>query len=114
MKKLWIICLLLFSCSNSEKINDKIYEGNPAGFKDIGFLTITNENTNGGSQVAYLSKGLQMNGVAYCFCQSSCTREGKAVFSLQYNEGTNFLRYKLGPSDEYIYFNTSNWCIKYE
>lgn len=114
MKKLWIICLLLFSCSNSDKMNDKMNDGKPAGFKDISFLTITNENTNGGSQVAYLSKGLQMNGVAYCFCQSSCTREGKAVFSLQYNEGTNFLRYKLGPSDEYIYFDTSNWCIKYE
>ena len=80
MKKLWIICLVLFSCSNSEKINDKIYEGNPAGFKDIGFLTITNENTNGGSQVAYLSKGLEMNGVGYCFCQAQCKREGKAVF----------------------------------
>jgi len=114
MRKLWIICLVLFSCSNSDKMNDKINDGKPAGFKDISFLTITNENTNGGSQIAFLSKGLLMNGVAYCYCQSHCTREGKAVFSLQYNEGTNSLRYKLGPSDDYIYFDTSNWCTKYE
>jgi len=114
MKKLFIICFVLFSCSNNNKINDKIYEGNLSGFKDISYLTITNENTKGGSQVAYLSKGLQMNAVGYCFCQSSCTREGKAVFSLQYNDGNNFLRYKLGPSDDYTYFDTSNWCIKYE
>ncbi|MSP08574.1 MAG: hypothetical protein EXR15_07940 [Chitinophagaceae bacterium] len=110
MKKLWIICLVLVSCSN----NDKIYVGKPSGFKDISFLTITNENINGGTQIAYLSKGLPMNGVGYCFCQLQCTREGKTVFSLQYNEGTNFLRYKLGPSEDYINFDTSNWCIKFE
>jgi len=110
MKKLWIICLVLVSCSN----NDKIYVEKPAEYKDISFLTITNENTNGGSQLAYLSKGLEMNAVAYCYCQAQCKRESKAVFSLQYNEGTKFLRYKLGPSDEYAYFDTSNWCIKYQ
>ena len=55
MKKLWIICLVLVSCSNSDKINDKIYKEKPSEYKDISFLTITNENTNGGSQVAYLS-----------------------------------------------------------
>ena len=110
MKKLWIICLVLVSCSNS----DKIYKEKPSEYKDISFLTITNENTNGGYQVAYLSKGLEMNGVGYCFCQAQCKREGKAVFVLQYNEGNTFLRYKLGSSDYYTYFDTSNWCVKYE
>ena len=47
MKNLLIICLVLFSCSNSDKMNDKMNDGKPAGFKDISFLTITNENTNG-------------------------------------------------------------------
>jgi len=109
--KYLFICFMIFiiSCSNNEE-----YEGNPTEFKDISFLTTTNENVNGGSQFAYLSTGLLQDGVAYCFCQLQCSRDGKTVFSLQYNEDTNYLRYKESPSEEYTYYDTSDWCIKYE
>jgi hypothetical protein len=110
MKYLWLFWLLLISCAD----NDKEYAGTPTDFEDISFLTTTNENVNGGTQFAYLSSGLLQDGVSYCFCQPQCTRSGKMVFSLQYNEGTNHLRYKESPSKEYIYYDTSDWCIKYE
>lgn len=67
MKYLWILCLLYLSCSD----NKKEYEGIPSEFKNISYITTTNENTNGGSQFAYLSSGLLQDGVAYCFvCQN--------------------------------------------
>ena len=110
MKYLWLFCLLLISCAD----NDKEYEGTPTDFEDISFLTTTNENVNGGTQFAYLSTGLLQDGVAYCFCQLQCSRDGKTVFSLQYNEGTNYLRYKESPSEDYIYYDTADWCIKYD
>jgi hypothetical protein len=110
MKYLWLFCLLLISCAD----NGKEYEGIPTDFEDISFLTTTNENVNGGTQFAYLSTGLLQDGVAYCFCQLQCSRTSKTVFSLQYNEGTNYLRYKESPSEEYTYYDTSDWCIKYE
>ena len=110
MKHLFICFLIFASCAN----NDKEYEGNPTEFEDISFLTITNENVDGGSQFAYLTTGLLQDGVVYCFCQLQCSRDSKTVFSLQYNEGTNYLRYKENPSEEYIYYDTSDWCIRYE
>ena len=110
MKYLFICFLIFASCAN----NDKEYEGNPTEFEDISFLTTTNENVDGGSQFAYLTTGLLQDGVVYCFCQLQCSRDSKTVFSLQYNEGTNYLRYKENPSEEYIYYDTSDWCIRYE
>lgn len=110
MKYLWILCLLYLSCSD----NKKEYEGIPSEFKNISYITTTNENTNGGSQFANLSSGLLQDGVAYCFCLPECSRSSKTVFSLQYNDGTNFLRYKESPDNDFTYYDTSDWCIKYD
>tara|TARA_B100000780_G_C20964077_1_gene384849 strand:- start:16 stop:348 length:333 start_codon:yes stop_codon:yes gene_type:complete len=110
MKKL-LLSLLIISCSSS----DNEYEtAEKSVFKLITYMTLTNENTGGGSQKAYLSSGLTESEALFCYCNDQCSRVITSVYEIQRNEGTNELRYKINPSDNYTTISYKDWCTKFK
>ena len=104
-----IVIFILASCSSS----DKEYAAQEvSSFKSVNYITLTNESTNGGSQIGYLKSGLVEGDVAFCFCDVTCSREIITVFELQYNEDSNDFRFKDKPSDAYTIQTSNNWCTK--
>jgi hypothetical protein len=76
-------------------------------------MTLTNENTGGGSQKAYLSSGVIEEQALFCYCNELFSYEIISVYEIQRNEGTNEIRYKINPSDDYKTISYKNWCTKY-
>ncbi|MDA8558684.1 hypothetical protein N9K87_02535 [Flavobacteriaceae bacterium] len=76
-------------------------------------MTLTNENTDGGSQKAYLSSGVIEEQALFCYCNELFSYEIISVYEIQRNEGTNEIRYKISPSDDYKTISYKNWCTKY-
>ena len=110
MKKLiLLLSLIIISCSSSD---DEFESAEGSEFKNITYITLTNENTGGGSQKAYLSSGVTEEQALFCYCNALCSREIIEVYEIQRNEGTNELRYKINPSDNYITVSYKDWCTK--
>ena len=76
-------------------------------------MTLTNENTDGGSQKAYLSSGVIEEQALFCYCNELFSYEIISVYEIQRNEGTNEIRYKISPSDDYKTTSYKDWCTKY-
>jgi hypothetical protein len=100
---------LLLSCQA-----EKEFEGTYTDFEDVNFVTLTNESTDGGSQIAYLKNGYSANEARFCFCDQSCSRNTVEVAELQFNEGTTQFRYKVHPSDGWTLKSSTDWCTKYD
>ena len=76
-------------------------------------MDLTNENIGCGSQKAYLSSGVTEEQALFCYCNELCSREIISVYEIQRNEGTNEIRYKINPSDDYITISYKDWCTKF-
>ena len=110
MKKLiLLLSLIIISCSSSD---DEYENAESPVFEYITYMTLTNENTGGGSQKAYLSSGVTEAQALFCFCNDLCSREIIEAYEIQRNEGTNELRYKINPSDNYTTVSYKDWCTK--
>ena len=110
MKKLiLLLSLIIVSCSSS----DEYENAESPVFEYITYMTLTNENTGGGSQKAYLSSGVTEAQALFCFCNDLCSREIIEVYEIQRNEGTNELRYKINPSDNFTIISYKDWCTKF-
>ena len=108
MKRILIV-LLLVSCTKKEKD----YEAIPGEFLSIEYITLTNESTNGGSQIAYMLSGYSEESLNFCFCQEECSRELITVAALEFNNDTRAFRYKLKLSDAFTTKSTTDWCTRY-
>ena len=111
MKKLTLLLsLIIVSCSSSD---EEFEVAESTQFKYINYMTLTNENTDGGSQKAYLSSGVIEEQALFCYCNELFSYEVISVYEIQRNEGTNEIRYKISPSDDYKTISYKNWCTKY-
>ena len=111
MKKLTLLLsLIIVSCTSSD---EEFEVAESTQFKYINYMTLTNENTDGGSQKAYLSSGVIEEQALFCYCNELFSYEIISVYEIQRNEGTNEIRYKISPSDDYKTISYKNWCTKY-
>ena len=110
MKKLiLLLSLIIISCSSSD---DEFESAEGSEFKNITYITLTNENTGGGSQKAYLSSGVTEAQALFCFCNDLCSREIIEAYEMQQNQDANEIRHKINPSDNYITVSYKDWCTK--
>ena len=111
MKKLTLLLsLIIVSCSSSD---EEFEVAESTQFKYINYMTLTNENTDGRSQKAYLSSGVIEEQALFCYCNELFSYEVISVYEIQRNEGTNEIRYKINPSDDYKTISYKDWCTKY-
>ena len=109
MNRIFLILLIVFvSCSES----DEEYTSQSSTFENINYITLTNETTNGGSQIAYLKSGLNEDDVLFCFCDALCTRDIITVFELQFNNDSTDFRFKVNPTDPFTTKSSKNRCTK--
>jgi len=90
LKKMWSYnknFLLIFLIINST--SDKTYDSVPFFFEIINYLTITNENTDGGIQTGYLSTEIFGENTNFCFCSPLCSKSFKVVAEIEFNNGTS-------------------------
>jgi hypothetical protein len=111
VKKIFLVILLLISCSSVSE--EDYYNDDTSAYKNINYITITNENTGGGSQYVYVVSGFSQTNVQICYCDSSCSKETFEVSTLQFDENTLSFRYKLSPYDEFTTKSTIDWCTKF-
>jgi hypothetical protein len=111
VKKIFFVILLLISCSSVSE--EDYYNDDTSAYKNINYITITNENTGGGSQYVYVVSGFSQTNVQICYCDSSCSKETFEVSTLQFDENTLSFRYKLSPYDEFTTKSTIDWCTKF-
>ena len=109
MKKL-LFCLLLVSCA-SDEIN---YTPGDVVFEPVSYITLTNENTGGGSQIAYHLSGLNEQDLIFCFCQEEGSRELIVVSELEFNPDTTDFRYKINLDDDFQTKSSTDWCTRYK
>lgn len=107
---LLLLHLGLLSCATEEKS----YAPNPVTFQAVEFVTLTNENTGGGSQIAYHLNGISEESLVFCFCLEECTREFVQVAALEFNEDTNSFRYKIKLGEDFQSGSTRDWCTRYK
>ena len=110
MKKIILLLTLVVMSCGSDETSDYTQTFT---FEKVNYVTLTNENTGGGSQKAYLSSSISESQAEFCFCNENCTREIIKVSEIEINEGTNEFRYKLSLSDDFITTTTNNWCTKF-
>lgn len=109
MKRI-LLFILLVSCTK----NEKEYEAIPGEFLPIEYITLTNESTNGGSQIAYKLSGYSEESLNFCFCQQECSRELISVATLDFNNDTKAFRYKTNLSETtYTTKSSTDWCTRY-
>tara|TARA_B100000780_G_scaffold63358_2_gene41253 strand:- start:5997 stop:6332 length:336 start_codon:yes stop_codon:yes gene_type:complete len=109
MKKIGIIVLFTFAKCNQ---SDKEYTSQAPLFENVNYFTLTNETTNGGSQIGYLKSDLKENDVVFCFCDAFCTRKIITVFELLYNKDSIDFRFKVKPNDPFTTKSSKVWCMK--
>jgi len=109
LKKL-LYCLILISCTN-EKIDSSTTK---VGYESISYITLTNENTDGGSQIAYHLSGLNEQDLIFCFCQEECSIELIVVSELEFNPDTTDFRFKLSLDDDFKTKSSRDWCTRYK
>ena len=105
-----LLCLILLSCA----VEEENYSSNPVTFKPVQFITLTNENTGGGSQIAYHLSGISEEGLVFCFCLEECTREYVTVAALEFNEDTTDFRYKIDLDEDFQTGSIRDWCTRYQ
>ena len=111
MKKLVLIAIVMWTgCSNSDEEITNLTQD--SSFENINYLTLTNENTNGGSQIACVKSGFTEDDVEFCFCNATCSREIITILELQYKKDSNDFRFKELPSDTYTTMSYRDWCTK--
>jgi hypothetical protein len=108
MKRILFV-LFLVSCT----AKDEDYDAIPGEFLPINYITLTNESTNGGSQIAYMLSGYNAENLNFCFCQQGCSREIIVVAALEFNNDTKAFRYKLALGDAFKMDSSSDWCTRY-
>jgi hypothetical protein len=110
MKKIILLLTLVVMSCGSDETSDYTQTFT---FEKVNYVTLTNENTGGGSQKAYLSSSISESQAEFCFCNENCSREIIKVSEIEINEGTNEFRYKITPSDTFKTISYKDWCTKY-
>ena len=111
MKYLIPIFLVLISCS-SDDISD--YQQVAPTYKNVNYVTITNESTGGGSQFFYIKSDFSESNAESCYCDDGCSKEVIEVAELQFDDQTMNFRYKLTASDNYTTRSTTDWCTRFK
>ena len=111
MKKIILLLTLITISCSSDETSDYTQA---FSYEKINYITLTNENTGGGSQKAYLSSNTFESQAEFCFCDENCSREIIEVATIEINEGTNEFRYKIKLSDDFITETTNNWCTRFK
>jgi len=111
MKKIILLLTLITMSCSSDETSDYTQTFT---FEKVNYVTLTNENTGGGSQKAYLSSSTSESQADFCFCDENCSREIIEVSTIEINEGTNEFRYKIKLSDNFITVTTNNWCTRFK
>jgi len=109
MKYGYLLFGLLLSCQT-----EKEYQGEYTEFENVNYVTLTNETTDGGSQIGYLKSGFLESNAVFCFCDINCSRTLISVSELQFNEGTSDFRYKENLSDAWVVKSSKDWCTKHD
>ena len=111
MKKIILVfALILASCSSEETSGYTVsYD-----YEKVNYVTLTNENTGGGSQKAYLTGSTSLDQIKFCYCDENCSIEIITVAEIQLNEATNEFRFKKTFSDPYTTMTFNNWCTQFE
>ena len=65
MKRYLLLSILLISCSSSD--DDVTANLQTPTYKNVNYVTITNENTGGGSQFVYLKSGISESSADICY-----------------------------------------------
>tara|TARA_B100000963_G_scaffold6948_1_gene5451 strand:+ start:836 stop:1171 length:336 start_codon:yes stop_codon:yes gene_type:complete len=104
------IFFILLSCS-SESVDD--FQQTAPTYKNVNYVTITNESTGGGSQFFYLKSGFSISDADSCYCDSECSKEVIEVAELQFDDQSMNFRFKLTISDNFTTKSTNDWCTKY-
>ena len=111
MKKLILFFLIiLISCSSNDS---STYEISPSNFKNVEYVTITNESTGGGSQFFYLKSGISETDVNSCYCDAGCSKDIIVVSELQFDDQSMNFRYKISLSDNYTLRSSNDWCTRF-
>ena len=111
MKYLIPILLVLISCSSDDSSE---YQQVAPTYKNVNYVTITNETTGGGSQFFYLKSGFSESNADSCYCDDGCSKEIIEVAELQFDDQTMNFRYKLTASDNYITRSSTDWCTRFK
>ena len=83
-------------------------------YKNVNYVTITNETTGGGSQFFYLKSGFSESNAESCYCDDGCSKEIIEVAELQFDDQTMNFRYKLTASDNYTTRSSTDWCTRFK
>ena len=111
MKKLILVLALILASCSSEETSDYTVSYD---YEKVNYVTLTNENTGGGSQKAYLTSSTSVDQIKFCYCDENCSREIITVAEIQLNEATNEFRFKKTFSDPFTTMTFNNWCTQFE
>ena len=111
MKYLIPIFLVLISCSSDDSSD---YQQVAPTYKNVNYVTITNENTGGGSQFVYLKSGISESSADICYCDASCSKEVIVVSDLQFDQQSLNFRFKKTPSENYTTRSSIDWCTRFQ
>ena len=111
MKYIIPILIVLISCSSDDSPD---YQQVDPTYKNVNYVTITNETTGGGSQFFYLKSGFSESNAESCYCDDGCSKEIIEVAELQFDDQTMNFRYKLTASDNYITRSSTDWCTRFK
>tara|TARA_B000000477_G_C5989530_1_gene184248 strand:+ start:262 stop:597 length:336 start_codon:yes stop_codon:yes gene_type:complete len=111
MKKLILVLTIILASCSSEETSDYTVSYD---YEKVNYVTLTNENTGGGSQKAYLTGSTSLDQIKFCYCDENCSREVINVAEIQLNEATNEFRFKKTLSDPYTIITTNNWCTQFD
>lgn len=111
MKKLILVLALILASCSSEETSDYTVSYD---YEKVNYVTLTNENTDGGSQKAYLTSSTSVDQIKFCYCDENCSIEIITVAEIQLNEATNEFRFKKTFSDPYTTMTFNNWCTQFE
>ena len=112
MKRYLLLSILLVSCSTSD--DDVTANPQTPTYKNVNYVTITNENTGGGSQFVYLKSGISESSADICYCEASCSKEVIVVSDLQFDQQSLNFRFKKTPSDNYTTRSSIDWCTRFQ
>ena len=112
MKRYLLLSILLISCSSSD--DDVTANLQTPTYKNVNYVTITNENTGGGSQFVYLKSGISESSTDICYWDASCSKEIIVVSDLQFDQQSLNFRFKKTPSENYTTRSSVDWCTRFQ
>ena len=110
MKYLIPILIVLISCSSDDSTD---YQQVAPTYKNVNYVTITNETTGGGSQFFYLKSGFSESNAESCYCDDGCSKE---IIDLVSDNNQLVVDSKLkneidkNKSSNLVFFDSNEFC----